>query len=463
MTAGLTFPFVTDLDPDRAGEGSLDPLGLARLADRLADQIAPEVTARMSRIRFVTAIAACSQLLGEPADMLSTDGIPAYLAFEWHVVESFVRVSPASGTDAVPGIQKARARLRDHRRHLNGPSYLETPKVFGFHGVYKRIARDMEVVDENLVLLPRGDELVATWERELQLDGFARRLSRTRGGRLALQLKGQVERALDKGAVGLGYSSQWWPVISGAFGPGDAGARERRQLWGWLVDPRWEVRREIALLIARDPGSATDERGAVERLLAESLSAELRNRLRAIDGFEAAVRPLDDGFRLLRSIATQRIPRPLQGLTPPRTQRSKRSPSRCPAPSGRRGNDSKKSALPASLRQNSGSSQNTCRLTNSWRRSSIAMTKFRGARESVRGSSATREGSRYAVSAAWMIRSYPAPRICTRIGSSRCAHLPGTFDQRSRGERELQTPVGFVAASRRSRTSPGLHRHDVHI
>jgi hypothetical protein len=308
MTVGLTFPFVTDLDPDRAGEGSLDPLGLARLADRLADEIAPEVTARMSRIRFVTAIAACSQLLGEPADMLSKDGTPAYLAFEWHVVESFVRVSPASGTDAVPGIQKARARLRDRRRHLNGPSYLETPKVFGFHGVYKRIARDMEVADENLVLLPRGDELVATWEREQQLDGFARRLSRARGGRLALQLKGQVGRALDNGGVELGYSSQWWPVISGAFGPGDAGGRERRQLWGWLVDPRWEVRREIALLIARDRDSSTDERGAVERLLAESLSAELRNRLRAIDGFEAAVRPLDDGFRLLRSIATQRIP-----------------------------------------------------------------------------------------------------------------------------------------------------------
>ena len=65
----------------------------------------------------------------------------------------------------------------------------------------------------------RGDEVVATWEREQQLDGFARRLSRTRGGRLALQLKGQVERALDNGVVQLGYSSQWWPVISGAFGP----------------------------------------------------------------------------------------------------------------------------------------------------------------------------------------------------------------------------------------------------
>jgi hypothetical protein len=429
-TVGLTFPFVTDLDPDRAGEGSLDPLGLARLADRLADEIAPEVTARMSRIRFVTAIAACSQLLGEPADILSTDGTPAYLAFEWHVVESFVRVSPASGTDAVPGIQKARARLRDHRRHLNGPSYLETPKVFGFHGVYKRIARDIEVVDENLVLLPRGDELVATWEREQQLEGFARRLSRTRGGRLAQQLKGQVERALDKGGVELGYSSQWWPVISGAFGPGDAGGRERRQLWGWLVDPRWEVRREIALLIARDRDSPSDERGAVERLLAESLSAELRNRLRAIDGFEAAVRPLDDGFRLCARSPHSASHRPSLRLTPPRTQQSDRSPSRCPALSGQRGNDSKQSALRASSRPSSGSSRSPYRLTNSWRRSSIAMTKCSAAKENARGSSATREDSRSAVSAAWMIPSSPATHICTPIESSRCVRSPGTFDHR---------------------------------
>src|SRR5271166_5450242 len=102
MTVGLTLPFVTAPDPDRAGEGSLDPLGLARMADRLAESLAPEVTARMSRIRFLTAIAVSSRVL-EPSDLVGPRGTPAYLAFEWHVVEALVRVRPETGTDAVPG------------------------------------------------------------------------------------------------------------------------------------------------------------------------------------------------------------------------------------------------------------------------------------------------------------------------------------------------------------------------
>ena len=40
MTSALTLPFLTDADPELAGEGNLDPLGLASIADRLADEIA---------------------------------------------------------------------------------------------------------------------------------------------------------------------------------------------------------------------------------------------------------------------------------------------------------------------------------------------------------------------------------------------------------------------------------------
>src|SRR3954469_24256004 len=107
MTAGLTLPFVRPPDPDRAEKGTLDPLGLARIAERLADELAPEVTARMSRIRFVTAIAVASNALGEPADLVGPGGTPAYLAFEWHVIEAFARHPPESAIVGVPGILKA--------------------------------------------------------------------------------------------------------------------------------------------------------------------------------------------------------------------------------------------------------------------------------------------------------------------------------------------------------------------
>lgn len=308
MTTGLTLPFVTAADPDRAGEGSLDPLGLARIAERLADELAPEVTARMSRVRFVTAIAVASHVLLEPADLLGADGTPAYLAFEWHVVEALVRSRPETGTDAVPGIQKARARLREPRRHLDKDSYLETPKVFGFHGVYKRLAKDLEVVDDDLVLLGNGDALVEVWERDQRLDGFSSRRAGSVGSKLAEVLADEVRRALDKGAVQLGPTSKWWRAISDALAPGSAGERERRRLWRWLTDTRHPLRRELATLVAANREWQLSERETVERFLVRNLSGELRAHLDALATYEAAVRPLDDGFRLLRSVASQRAP-----------------------------------------------------------------------------------------------------------------------------------------------------------
>lgn len=43
----MLIPFRSEFDPELEGEGSIDPLGLATLADRLADWIFPGMTARM--------------------------------------------------------------------------------------------------------------------------------------------------------------------------------------------------------------------------------------------------------------------------------------------------------------------------------------------------------------------------------------------------------------------------------
>jgi hypothetical protein len=71
---------------------------------------------------------------------------------------------------------------------------------------------------------------------------------------------------------------------------------------------RHPVRRELALLLAEKPDAQSSERETLEHILSLKLSLALRSRLQAISAFEAAVRPLDDGFRLIRSIASQRTP-----------------------------------------------------------------------------------------------------------------------------------------------------------
>ena len=58
-------PLVSSFDPLTESEGSLDPLGLASVADQLADGILPGLTARMWHPRFLTAIAVASVITGQ--------------------------------------------------------------------------------------------------------------------------------------------------------------------------------------------------------------------------------------------------------------------------------------------------------------------------------------------------------------------------------------------------------------
>src|SRR5437899_7267851 len=109
MLPGLVLPHLTEADPDLAGEGSLDPLGLAPLAELLAEEIAPSITARMSRIRFITAMAVCSSATEGFAELPPGDGVSTpYLAFEWLLVTALARERslPEEALAAVPGIMK---------------------------------------------------------------------------------------------------------------------------------------------------------------------------------------------------------------------------------------------------------------------------------------------------------------------------------------------------------------------
>ena len=110
---GASLPFLTLPDPLVSGEGALDPLGLAMVGDRLADQILPGLRARMSRPRFLTAIAVSAAVCDGLEDRLAADGItPDYLVFEWLVVEAFVREGDREKTLRTPGTQKAQ-EVRD--------------------------------------------------------------------------------------------------------------------------------------------------------------------------------------------------------------------------------------------------------------------------------------------------------------------------------------------------------------
>src|SRR3546814_17559612 len=97
-------------------QGSLDPLGTGALADRIAEQLVPDVRARMSRVRFLTAMAISSIVTDEVGELLILDGrATPPLAFEWLLIEGFVRKKLPLPT-GVPGTTKARGVLSRNGR-----------------------------------------------------------------------------------------------------------------------------------------------------------------------------------------------------------------------------------------------------------------------------------------------------------------------------------------------------------
>ena len=226
--AGLVLPQLSAFDPPVAGEGSLDPMGLAAISDRLADVLVPGLRARMQRVRFVTATAvgamACEALADElPADNVST----ASICFEWLVVEGFVRrLSPHQIPLGVPGSQKARAVVKSGQR-LSAATYLKGPAVFGFNGVYKPFAVDARVVGSGLDPGPRCPALVRAWESDQGLDGFADAVPRSEGARLRTKIRDEVRAALREGRCTTNPSGWLFGRLATTLHPDHAGRRER--------------------------------------------------------------------------------------------------------------------------------------------------------------------------------------------------------------------------------------------
>jgi hypothetical protein len=239
----------------------------------------------MARIRFLTAIAVGATVARELEDQAAADGrTPAYLAYEWIVVEALARCRRSEDTYSVPGIEKARSVLkRSPPGHLDAGSYLQVPKVFGFHGVYKRLAWGMSLVDAELLLMGRGEALLRAWEREREWIGFADRIPGSPGCNLARRLRDEVRRTLAAGRVMTGSGSHLWRQLSDSLGPGDAGRREKALLWEALIDESMPVRRELVLALRGFTSDPTGSEAEVLRAMRAHASTPLRSRLMAIE------------------------------------------------------------------------------------------------------------------------------------------------------------------------------------
>lgn len=310
--AGLELPHLSASDPDQAGEGSLDPLGLERLADRLADTIAPGITARMTRIRFLTASVVASTVISEklmespPGDGVSTPQV----AFEWLFVEAVVRRKLQGPTlGGIPGRQKGEAALARGER-LQAANYLSGPKIYGLHGVFKRLGTSLGVFDDKFALFERGDQLLRDWEADEGMRGFADRLEGNAGSSFAKTLEDALSASYKDGQASPGPGSHLWGHLAERLRPDRVGRHERKRLWSWLVDESEPMRSELCRSIDA-LGEISSDEPTVLGQVKTTASPELVRRIDAVDAYEQLCKLLLYGFDLIRWKSTSQGHKPV--------------------------------------------------------------------------------------------------------------------------------------------------------
>ncbi len=299
----LAPPVISLADPLQESEGSVDPLSLQRTYERLADRVLPAVTVRMGRIRFVTAMCLGALVCQEyDDDAVASDGVtPPWLVFEWFVIEAFAREQVKG--ERVPGMLKVQSCLNS-QRPVSAAAYLKTPKVFGFSGIFRRLAVSSGILDDQLRLDDGGWEILRSWEREEGLRGLIQGREGD-GASLVRELRDAVERGMKDGHT-VQRPSSFWGRLAGHLHPSSVGKQEAQAFLRWLRSSGTLTREHLDLLTSHGAFIERTMEADYLRKTAAGCSPELAAHLAAIDSYEALCRPVAQTFDLLRELSTQR-------------------------------------------------------------------------------------------------------------------------------------------------------------
>lgn len=260
MSAAFSYlPQLSVFDPRDSAEGTIDPLGLAQLSGRIADELVPGFTERVHRPRFFTALALGARVLSRPRYEGGTYGDhedgPAYLAWERLVVEAFARKGQRqdAGLRGVPGIQKARAAASQGAR-LSSQLHLKNAAAVGWWVAYKGLAVDTGIIDKNGNLGEAGIELLGTWARAIGQPDLVRSDSAT-----LRELDDALAPLLDH------EKSTWnpqkaWAFLIDALHPGKIDPAEGKCILRLLRENGDEAERRQAIIDYLDDLLRTDEK-----------------------------------------------------------------------------------------------------------------------------------------------------------------------------------------------------------
>lgn len=296
---GIQFPNLTDYDPIKSAEGALDPLGLYAIADNLAVKLVPGIRERMSHPRFLTAMAVGAAINRDfDEETLAADGqSEPYMVYEWHAVEGLFRKWGDNGLRGLPGVLKTRDCIKQGLK-LSAARYLKTASVFGFHGVYRPLANNLDIVRDGL-LGNNGYELLSIWEKEQKLTGF---FSGNSGNGTAIRqlIQNAIKDSIQKGYVDRSSTWQGWTFFGAHLFPNKIPDKERFILTRMLMSSKDTSRNEVLRFLVSKKGQDAFSESRSEKLFHQALyteaAEETKNLLLAIQSYETFSRLLQDAF-----------------------------------------------------------------------------------------------------------------------------------------------------------------------
>jgi hypothetical protein len=309
-------PFLSLPEPALFREGASDPLGLSAIGDRLADWILPGLSARMSRPRFLTAIAVSAAVCDGLEEEVAADKVtPAHIVFEWLLIEGFARLANDGEVLLTPGIERAQGS-NEENFHMSAATYLKSPRACGFHGVYAGLAKHLGIIDDDLRLGEAGRALLKVWQEEQNIQSFLD-LTPSRNSSMNIRqvLRSAIEEGLENGYTNCSVGWQGWSFFAQHLTPARIGTEEATFIRQLMLDPEGETRGEIFRLVEQLKNfkmpEVENEAVLVANILSQA-SEELSRRLRVIECYEQFCASVEITFDWLRYLSSQVGARTLQ-------------------------------------------------------------------------------------------------------------------------------------------------------
>jgi hypothetical protein len=300
-------------DPAADASGSSDPLGTLAGGERLAEVLLPGLTARIWRARlltFVVVAADVADAVVRKRDDQEDLRLKARLAFERLYVSSLVRCEEHdpgtySGVSRrVPGRRVARTALHAGDEPLTGQSFIKGQAVNGPSGVMSRLARNLQLTEDDGQVASRGLDLKTAWAQsiaaQIDTDGYA---NGDPGDEFKRVVMPEVIKHIQDDAWPR-PKSRIWTLLAGTLRPDRVPAAERRLLARLLdEEPQHGLRPRVLQLLrdercldVRDRQGDDDDRGLIERavllegvrgLLGDGpVDRQIRTAIGLIDAFE---------------------------------------------------------------------------------------------------------------------------------------------------------------------------------